>query len=97
MRTNLYCLLILGALAAPTRADRVSYPPEEFIERRAKVCEAIEDEAVVILFSKTKADVGVRFRQDHDFFYLTGNENSNGAVVIDAESCDAWLFPFTIR
>ncbi|NIR60549.1 MAG: hypothetical protein GWO02_14075, partial [Gammaproteobacteria bacterium] len=40
-------------------------------------------------------DVGVRFRQDHDFFYLTGNEDSNAAVVIDTGSCDAWLFLVT--
>jgi Xaa-Pro aminopeptidase len=91
----MYCLLVFGALAAPALAERISYPPEEFIERRARVCEAIEEDAVVILFAKTKADVGIRFRQDHDFFYLTGNEDSNGAVVIDTTSCDAWLFLVT--
>ncbi len=95
MKVKISHLLILGALATPALAERVTYPPEEFIERRARICEAIEEEAVVILFAKTKADVGVRFRQDHDFFYLTGNENSNGAVVIDAESCEAWLFLVT--
>jgi Xaa-Pro aminopeptidase len=95
MMKRLVSLAILVVLAAPVYAERYSYPPEEFAERRARLCEAIDEDAVVILFAKTKADVGVRFRQDHDFFYLTGNEDSNGAVVIDASSCEAWLFLVT--
>lgn len=95
MRARFVSLIVWVMLAAPTFGDRVSYPPEEFIARRQAVCEAIEEKAVVILFAKTMADVGVRFRQDHDFFYLTGNENSNGAMVMDTESCDTWLFLVT--
>jgi len=35
---------------------------------------------------------GVRFRQDNDFFYLTGNESLNAALVMDAATADAHLF-----
>jgi Xaa-Pro aminopeptidase len=92
MKTQWIHVLLMAAAVAPALAERVSYPPEEFVERRQEVCDSIEEDATIILFAKTKADVGVRFRQDHDFFYVTGNEDSNGAVVIDATSCDAWLF-----
>jgi Xaa-Pro aminopeptidase len=45
-----------------------------------------------MLFARTSPLPGLRFRQDHDFFYLTGNENTNAVAVIDAESCETWLF-----
>jgi len=95
MKTRWMLLSTIVVIAAPTMAQRVSYPPEEFIERRQEICGSIEEEATILLFAKTKADVGVRFRQDHDFFYLTGNEDSNAAVAIDTGSCDAWLFLVT--
>ena len=36
------------------------------------------------MFGATTASPGVRFRQDNDFFYLTGNESLNAALVMDA-------------
>jgi Xaa-Pro aminopeptidase len=59
------------------------------------VCEAITEPATVILFSSTRFLTGLRFRQDNDFYYLTGNEDLNAALVVDAESCGAWLFLVT--
>lgn len=95
MKVRWTLCIAITFVAAPLAAQRISYPPEEFIERRQAVCAAVEEEATILLFAKTKADVGVRFRQDHDFFYLTGNEDSNAAVAIDTGSCDAWLFLVT--
>ncbi len=80
------------ASAWPSAAGRFEYPPEEFAERRAKLCATIEDDATVMLFARTGPLPGLRFRQDHDFYYLTGNENTNAVVVIDAQSCESWLF-----
>ena len=91
-------LLAMGLAATlngPAMAQRVTYPPEEFAERRQEICDAIEEPATVVLFSSTRFLVGLRFRQDNDFFYLTGNEDMNAALAIDAESCDAWLFLVT--
>jgi Xaa-Pro aminopeptidase len=34
----------------------------------------------------------VRFRQDNDFYYLTGNEDLHAAVAIEAEGCATSLF-----
>jgi Xaa-Pro aminopeptidase len=35
---------------------------------------------------------GIRFRQDNDFYYLTGNADVNAVLVMDAATADAWLF-----
>jgi Xaa-Pro aminopeptidase len=44
------------------------------------------------MFGTTTAAPGVRFRQDNDFFYLTGNESLNAVLVMDAASGDSHLF-----
>ncbi|MDX1645234.1 MAG: Xaa-Pro peptidase family protein [Thermoanaerobaculia bacterium] len=87
-------LIVLASVLVPTfaRAERFAYPPEEFVERRTELCDAIDEPATVVLFSSTRFLTGLRFRQDHDFYYLTGNEDLNGALALDTESCDAWLF-----
>ncbi len=93
-RRFLPTLALLGAFMAsvPAAAERRGYPPEEFTARRGALCEAIEEHATVMLFARTRPLPGLRFRQDHDFYYLTGNENTNAAAVIDATSCKSWLF-----
>lgn len=93
MNLRSVCLWCCGAaIALPLAAQRIEYPPEEFAERRQELCAAIEEPATMVLFSSTRFLTGLRFRQDHDFYYLTGNEDLNGALALDAESCDAWLF-----
>jgi len=47
------------------------------------------------MFGKTMPAIGVRFRQDNDFFYLTGNEDLNAAAAIDLGDCSAHLFLVT--
>jgi Xaa-Pro aminopeptidase len=88
-------LVALAFVPRPVLGQRFVYPPEEFADRRAGVCEAITEPATVILFSSTRFLTGLRFRQDNDFYYLTGNEDLNAALVVDAESCGAWLFLVT--
>ena len=83
-------VIVLGAV--PAQGQRIEYPPEEFLARRGALCEAIEEPGTVMLFAATSALTGLRFRQDHDFYYLTGNENTNAVMVLDASSCEAWLF-----
>jgi Xaa-Pro aminopeptidase len=45
-----------------------------------------------VLFGATEPAVGARFRQDNDFFYLTGNDSINAVLVMDAQSSAAHLF-----
>jgi Xaa-Pro aminopeptidase len=83
-------VLVLGG--SPVASQRIEYPPEEFQARRTALCEELTEAGMVMLFSETSPPIGVRFRQDHDFYYVTGNEDKNAVVLIDAESCEAWLF-----
>ena len=40
------------------------------------------------MFGATQPPAGLRFRQDNDFYYLTGNESLNAVLVMDAGEGD---------
>ncbi len=82
------CLL---ACAAAAHAQRVSYPPEEFAARRTALCKAV-GKGQLLMFSATTHSPGIRFRQDNDFFYLTGNEDVNAVLVMDLAKCESFFF-----
>jgi Xaa-Pro aminopeptidase len=85
-------VLVFGAL--PT-AERFGYPPEEFATRRERLVKALRAESpegTVILFGASGSTPGLRFRQDHDFYYLTGSEALNAVLVIDVRSGAAHAF-----
>jgi Xaa-Pro aminopeptidase len=84
----------LVLLTGPALAQRVTYPPEEFTARRAALCRAYGP-GLALLFGATFAPPAERFRQDNDFYYLTGNEDMNAALVLEAGKdgkCEATLF-----
>src|SRR5262249_58965533 len=69
-------------------------PPAEFQARRGALCKALGP-ALVLMFGATMPQPGVRFRQDNDFFYVTGNEDLNAALVLESLAdgkCEAALF-----
>ena len=72
-------------------AERMGYPPGEFAARREKLAAAVQG-GLIVMFGATDGTPGVRFRQDNDFFYLTGNESLNGVLVIDSATKAAHLF-----
>ena len=73
-------------------AERTGYPAEEFTARRKALASALGD-GTVVLFGKTMPAVSVRFRQDNDFYYFTGNEDLNAVFVMDAETADSLALP----
>ncbi|MET0165704.1 MAG: Xaa-Pro peptidase family protein [Vicinamibacterales bacterium] len=77
--------------ASTPAAERMGYPPEEFAARRQRLAAALK-RGTLVMFGATTPAPGIRFRQDNDFFYLTGNEALNAALVMDAASGDAHLF-----
>lgn len=85
-------LLLIFAFVSESHAQRVSYPPEEFAARREALCDTVGREGLILMFGKTMVAAGIRFRQDNDFFYLTGNEDLNAILAMDAASCEAYLF-----
>lgn len=83
-------LLLLVATALP-EAERMGYAPEEFAARRARLARVLQS-GTVVMFATSVAEPGIRFRQDNDFFYLTGNEALNAVLVMDAATAEAHLF-----
>jgi len=91
-RTRLAAVLAVALLwLSVPHAERMGYPPAEFTARRDKLAQAVE-RGLVVMFGSTQAPAGLRFRQDNDFFYLTGNESVNGVLVIDAATKASHLF-----
>lgn len=88
--TALAMVLACVALAAP-RAERMGYPPEEFAARRTRLAASLE-RGTLVMFGATEAGPGGRFRQDNDFFYLTGCDVLNGVLVVDAPGAESHLF-----
>ena len=87
------CLVSVLSLAGTSAAaQRVEYPVEEFAQRRQSLCASVGEEGLILLFGKTVVPAGVRFRQDNDFYYFTGNENLNAALALDPRTCAATLF-----
>ena len=62
-----------------------AFPPEEFAARRARVMEAIGD-GVAVLQGATEYPAYVKFRQNNQFFYLTGIEVPRAILVIDGKT-----------
>jgi Xaa-Pro aminopeptidase len=83
-------LLLVAWMAVPG-AQRTGYPAGEFIERRERLANAL-GRGTLVMFGATTPAPGVRFRQDHDFYYLTGNESLNAVLVMDVASRAADLF-----
>ena len=72
-------------------AERMGYAPAEFAARRQALAKAL-GKGTLLLFGRTEPQAGIRFRQDNDFFYFTGNEDLNGAMTLDAATGAAILF-----
>src|SRR6185436_15004945 len=87
----LLLVVMLAISSALPHAERMGYPPEEFTARRQKLAKALGT-GTVLMFGATAPTPGTRFRQDNDFYYLTGNEGLNAALVMDAATGQAYLF-----
>ncbi len=87
----LLCLVAVGVLSLGVRAERLGYAASEFTARRAALAKQL-GKGTVVLFGRDEPTAGIRFRQDNDFFYFTGNEDLNAAVVIDARTGASVLY-----
>lgn len=87
----LAALGLLHATDVTLVAGRTGFPAEEFTARREALASRIKS-GLVVFFGDTMPDLGVRQRQDNDFYYFTGNEDLNAVLVIDAGQASAHLF-----
>jgi Xaa-Pro aminopeptidase len=74
-------VLLSIALTIPVGALEKE-PLAEYASRRARVAEQIKGNAL-ILFGKASSDL-VKFRQEDNFYYLTGFSEPNAVLLIDA-------------
>ena len=72
------------------------FPPEEFAARRAQVLAAIGD-GVAILQGTTERPGEQPFRQNNQFFYLTGVVEPRAIAVIDGRAEDYDISPAVQR
>lgn len=90
--------LVPNLLAQPVFTGTEIFPPEEFAARRAKVIEQIGD-GVAIVLGTTEPAGEMPFRQNSQFFYLTGVTEPRASVIIDgrAKTTTVFLQPKTER
>jgi Xaa-Pro aminopeptidase len=91
LRRLLLAVVMAVVAIVPAAGQRSGYPVEEFTARRARLVQGL-DRGLVVLFSASSEPAGVKPRQDHDFYYLTGSEDINAVLVIEAPSGRAHVF-----
>src|SRR5574341_199151 len=87
----LWSLALLACVVPALRAERLGYPADEFTARRTALGKSL-GEGYVLLFGQTMPPAGIRFRQDNDFYYFTGNEELNAVLLVDTAKREAHLF-----
>src|SRR5262245_51328101 len=88
---SLAVLIVTSTAAAQPPLFTDSLPAEEFAARRAKVMEQIGDGAVVIQ-GAAEYPAYVKFRQNNQFFYLTGVEVPRAILIIDGRAKTSTVF-----
>jgi Xaa-Pro aminopeptidase len=67
------------------------FSPDDFAKRRAKVMEQIGN-GIVIMQGAELPEAYVKFRQDNNFYYLTGVEMPNAVLIMDGKTKTSVLF-----
>jgi Xaa-Pro aminopeptidase len=88
---SIVVLMYASAASAQPPLFTDSLPAEEFAARRAKVMEQIGDGAVVIQ-GAAEYPAYRKFRQNNQFFYLTGIEVPRAMLIIDGRAKTSTLF-----
>jgi Xaa-Pro aminopeptidase len=89
-------LWLAGLCLAPVAAQPVFrgseiFPPEEFAARRERVMARIGD-GVAIVLGTTEPPGEMPFRQNSQFFYLTGVTEPRASVIIDGKTRKTTVF-----
>src|SRR5688572_26932477 len=91
-RAVLACVLIAGTIAgAQSPFFTTVFPPAEFAARRARVLADIGD-AVAVLQGATERPAEAPFRQNSQFFYLSGVEVPRAILVLDGRAKTSTLY-----
>src|SRR5690349_23143222 len=82
-------LTCTAASAQPLFTD--SLPKEEFAERRARLMQKI-GEGVAIIQGTAETANSLKFRQNNQFYYLTGVEVPRAILIVDGRARRSTLF-----
>jgi len=92
-RTSFVIAIVIAntciAAAQPLFTD--SLPKEEFVERRAKLMQKIGD-GLAIIQGTAETGNALKFRQNNQFFYLTGVEVPRAILMVDGRTKRSMLF-----
>src|SRR4029453_15950363 len=77
--------------AQPVFRGHEIFPPDEFAARRAKLIDKIGD-AVAIVLGTPGPPGEMPFRQNSQFFYLTGVTEPRASVIIDGRTKKTTVF-----
>lgn len=87
----LYCLAcLLVSEIAFSQTMWKYFSPDDFVARRNKVMAQIGD-GVLILQGAELPEAYIKFRQDNNFYYLTGVEIPDAVLIIDGKSKESIL------
>src|ERR1700731_4473443 len=88
------CMFVLLACSFGTALAHMGIETSEFQARRQSVLNAASDGIVLLhSFSGPKSWSESGFRQDSNFYYLTGLENLHDAILaVDGTTKESWLF-----
>ena len=68
------------------------FSPEEFAERRAKVYAAIGDSAIAVIQGASSPEGYQHFRQNNEFYYLSGIESPDAYLILDGNKKEATIY-----
>lgn len=68
------------------------FTPQEFAERRTKLCEQIGSNSVALIQGRPIPVDYTRFRQSNEFYYLCGIESPHAYLLLDGSSKNASLY-----
>lgn len=85
---KLAATVILLLVASASFAQEIplftsDFPPEEFRERRARIYAEIGDKGLALIQGAPSPDAYTRFRQNNEFYYLSGIEVPHAYLLLD--------------
>src|SRR5262245_63822416 len=83
--------LVTAAVVSAQPLFTDSLPKQEFAERRAKLMEKIGD-GVAIIQGTAETGNALKFRQNNQFYYLTGVEVPRAILLVDGKTKRSQLF-----
>src|SRR4029450_9796449 len=84
-------LLLVSSAASAQPLFTDSLPKEEFAVRRARLMEKIGD-GIAIIQGTAETGNSLKFRQNNQFYYLTGVEVPRAILIVDGKTKRSALF-----